>query len=177
MGSNASVRRGWRWRTRRKVVAITIAAVAHAIDPLRPGLQDEARPQSVPAIAGAARRPMQAVGSTCTPTPPSRSTPRPSPRLGPRAQGCCFAGWCHCRAGSAGEGESAAAKGAERRHIHVIVVIVRNKDDVDGRQRVEGDAGRVHPSRPPRTTAGWRAFRPNGIEKDVAAARLIRNEA
>src|SRR5262245_25388594 len=40
-------------------VAVTESAVAHAINAMRCGLQHEARPQGVPAIAGAARRPVQ----------------------------------------------------------------------------------------------------------------------
>ena len=65
----------------------------------------------------------------------------------------------------------ALPEAAQRRQVHMVVMIVADEDEVDPRQVLEADAGRAHPAR---ADEGERrgALRPDRIGEDVEALGL-----
>src|SRR5471032_364671 len=69
-----------------------------------------------------------------------------------------------------GEGRSLGER-ANRVSVVMVVVVVRLEHEIDRRQRVERDSGRLKPARS-RESHGRRALREHGIGEDVQTADL-----
>src|SRR6185503_8873894 len=123
--------------------AVAETAVADAIDLVRAGADDEARPQRVHAVAGTARRPVQRRLHVHLEIVPEVD------RIAPVDGGGDKPGYALLQDSVVAERSDdawaeALPKPADRVHVHVVVVIVRDEHGIDGGQVVEVDARRVH---------------------------------
>src|SRR3982751_269631 len=68
-------------------------------------------------------------------------------------------------------GRISRANPGNRACVEMIVVVVREDYDIDGRQRIEIDGGR-NPSLRTSELNGGRPLAPDGVDQDIAAADL-----
>jgi hypothetical protein len=144
--------------------------VAHEVNASIRRLDHERRPQCVPPVIEPARRPVVRPVEMNDDARIQANTVTPVAALdGNGVVGAADDGIVAERHDDAGP--VSAPETRERAEVHVVVVVVADEDRVDGRQVVEGDAGRGVSRRPGKHQRAG-ALRPDWVEEDIEAVDL-----